>query len=581
MKNLINRLTRLEGKSFGQLKSMAGLTSEFETFKLKFEHIQGSPGAHPASIFRVSVDLVDAGYKGQWTSTPVRKLAISDFLIRKFKKGIMKFAKQNRGVEGTGSFHTIELGQAILERDCVEITSDNIFLWFIFSFPSRSGGGGKLDVQETLIMLQQELSAIVAYALRPENYSQRTIQALEKHIQCTEDWHAIQDKLKDAGLVAFIADKALLPRKSGKDDCPMESGVVPFESPKTLRVTFNLPGSRNITGLGIPAGVTVITGGGYHGKSTLLQSVTSGIYPKIPDDGRQYVVTRKDAVCIQAEEGRSVKGVNISPFIVSLPKGRKTDRFSTNDASGSTSQAASIIEAIETGAGTLFFDEDSCATNLLVRDEAIERILPLDREPIRPLVLSVRSLWKHHGISSVFVVGGLGAFLKQADTIIMMDDYCCYDISEKVRKEFGPVHDPAVKIVLPESLRALSNDNFDPGYLNKRMKKKVPVRIKPLRGAPRKLEYGMDLIEMDAIEQLEGIPQVRTIGLLLLLIREEMVNGKGEKRNVRQWIEWLDGLIKQKGIAALNQTYRGIHAMPPLWTVAAAINRARSLKLEE
>ena len=59
------------------------------------------------------------------------------------------------------------------------------------------------------------------------------------------------------------------------------------------------------------------------------------------------MITDDTAWKLRAEDGRKIKDVDISLFINHLPNGRNTRRFSTLDASGSTSQAANIIEAIE------------------------------------------------------------------------------------------------------------------------------------------------------------------------------------------------------------------------------------------
>lgn len=75
--------------------------------------------------------------------------------------------------------------------------------------------------------------------------------------------------------------------------------------------------------MGIPEGVTLIVGGGFHGKSTLLQALERGVYHHIAGDGREMVITRQDAVKVRAEDGRNIEKVNISAFINNLPAKKK------------------------------------------------------------------------------------------------------------------------------------------------------------------------------------------------------------------------------------------------------------------
>ena len=576
--DFFERISHLDRKPFQDLKKLLGHSFYFDFYSLHFERIQGSPGAHPASIAVVTVSCNETGFNDAWFISKASRLALKDFIIRRFHEGIKLYAKQNRGEKGSGSFHTIELTQAILCRDSIKIEGDRFSLWFIISFPSRSGYSGSLDAEQASIMFSEELPAIVQHALVPKTWDASTLRKLEEHIGCVESWVYIQKQLKKRGLIAFVKDGSILPRRSGDDDRPMECNAVPFQSPESLRVSFELPTGKTISGMGIPEGIVAIIGGGFHGKSTLMQALSMGVYPHIPGDGREVVVTRSDTVYIEAEEGRCIHDINIHPFIHELPRGKNTKCFSTTNASGSTSQAASIVEAIESGAQVLLFDEDTCATNLLMRDETMEKILPSSRDPIKPLLKSVRSLWIDHGISTVFIVGGLGEFLKHADVILLMDKYKCFDITVKVRKILGPPIEPSLKLSVTNNVRYLASDNFDPSFCNDRMNKVVEKRIKPLRRKPRTLEYGNDLIELNAIRQIDSAPQVQTIGFMLYAIRLEMQRRPDKVRTVCEWLDWLEEQIKKSGIEGLKVDYRGLHALPTRYAVAAAINRTRSLK---
>ena len=78
---------------------------------------------------------------------------------------------------------------------------------------------------------------------------------------------------------------------------------------------------------------------------------------------------------IRAEDGRSIRDVDISMFIHDLPNGKDTVSFYTEDASGSTSQAANVIEAMEAGTRAFLIDEDTSATNFMIRDELMQRVI--------------------------------------------------------------------------------------------------------------------------------------------------------------------------------------------------------------
>lgn len=137
-------------------------------------------------------------------------------------------------------------------------------------------------------------------------------------MQLAEDQEFIRHELSCRNLCAFVADGAILPRESGISSRPMKDSI-PFNSPESLRISMELPHQGTITGMGIPKGITLIVGGGYHGKSTLLNALELGVYNHIPGDGREYVITDNTAVKLRSEEGRFIKDVDISLFINDLP----------------------------------------------------------------------------------------------------------------------------------------------------------------------------------------------------------------------------------------------------------------------
>ena len=240
----------------------------------------------------------------------------------------------------------------------------------------------------------------------------------------------IRQFMKESGLCAFIADGSILPRK-GDTESPLESAI-PFRSPKELRTKIPFASGEKIIGMGIRKGITVITGGGYSGKSTLLDAIEQGIYHHIPGDGREYVLTDREALKVDAEDGRMVESVNLTPFFRKLGGEETMERFCTGHASGSVSQAANIVEAVCGGAKLLMIDEDKSATNFLIRDRNMRRIVP--NEPIIPFTDRVEELYEECGVSSILVIGGSSAYLAYADTVILMDQYVPQIITSRVQE---------------------------------------------------------------------------------------------------------------------------------------------------
>jgi len=579
MHKLKKLIDSIANKPYSQIQQLTG-AFQFPRYQFRFLKIQGSSGANPASIASLKVTIEASELPLQFLSSAHCRLAVADFLIRRFRQGIEQFSQQNRGKEGSGSFYTIELSQKMLERDSVLFSAQDIELRFILSLPGKGSGGGTFDGQQAWLMFAQELELIVDYALYYKDYSPATKKQLAQYLDVQIKRQSIKDYMQHKGYIVFIANDAHLPRRSGIDDRPAEGdAITAFQAPETLQVDIPLADNCSIRGMALKAGITCITGGGYHGKSTLLQAILAGVYAHIPGDGREYIVTRDDAVFIRAEEGRSIQNVDISPFIGLLPNGVNTQQFSSENASGSTSQAASIVESLEFGSRLLLFDEDTCASNFLFRDTLIEKVLNSANEPIKPLYSVVRSMWQQQGVSMIFVVGGLGGFLQKADTCLLMDNYQCKDISIKVRAVLGEIAEESSEPLHFSAHRRLTADNFSPAYINYRFKKEVPIRIKPLRNAPRQLEYGMDLINLEALPQIVEAPQMQSIGYCLLRISHAMQSSGDKAQTINDWLYWLYQKLDQQGLSFLQPDYPGGLSMPRKHEVAAAINRIRSLNI--
>jgi len=234
----------------------------------------------------------------------------------------------------------------------------------------------------------------------------------------------LREWLAKSEYCAFLANGSILPRDSKTGGSL--AGAVPFMAPKDEEIEV-----CGIKGLGIKKGVTVITGGGYSGKSTVLDTISAGIYDHILGDGRELCITDVSAMTISAEDGRSVKNLDISPFISWLPGG-STEHFSTEHASGSTSQAANILEAMDAGTKLLLIDEDKSATNFMIRDALMKELIR--REPITPFTERVNELHKSCGVSTILVIGGSGEYLSIADNVYLMDEYLISNVTEKARE---------------------------------------------------------------------------------------------------------------------------------------------------
>jgi predicted ABC-class ATPase len=429
--------------------------------------------------------------------------------------------------------------------------------------------GRRILGREAAALLAERMPRLLDEALEHRSLD---LAALENHVAVVEDQVALRSQLAGEGIIAFLADGSILPRRSGADDRPMHAAI-PLEVPKTLVRELEAPHAGRIRGLGIPMGVTLIVGGGYHGKSTLLSALALGVYDHIPDDGRERCVTDADTVTIRAEDGRSVRGVDLRAFISSLPLGRKTDRFDTADASGSTSQAAAIIEALEVGACAMLVDEDTAATNFMIRDVRMRRLVPAEKEPITPYIDRVRQLRDERDVSSVLVVGGAGDYLDVADTVIQMEEYRPRDVTDRAGEvaEALPLGEssPQAPGAWPEHApRVPEPRSLDPS----RGRREERVRSVKTRA----IEFGTEEIDVSLLYQLVDPAQCRMIGDVLLELARGLCDGK---RNVPELLDSVEAEISGRGLEAVCAGTFGDRARARRYEIAAALNRLRSLRL--
>ncbi len=564
-REVLRRILReINGRGYGNYKALKGQYS-LGRFVLTVDHVQPDPFA-PGSSMRVSVGLRDSGIPPHCYSSRIRRIALCDFLARRFHRGAVCHSRQ-RGTGRSGQIAIPRPGQEVLQRSSVVIKGEYIEVRFTMGLPAR---GRSIDAYQAEEMFLKDLPEIVEGSLFYENLSAHHLSA---HIAVTEDAEHLRGVLDSHGLVAFVADGAVLPRASGVEDTPLKGDrVVPFQSPPSMRVRLTLPNRGEITGMGIPRGVTLIIGGGYHGKSTLLRAIERGIYNHIPGDGREFVVTRKDAVKIRAEDGRRIEKVDISPFITNIPFGEDTSSFSTDNASGSTSQAANIMEALEIGTGLLLIDEDTSATNFMIRDQRMQRLLPKRFEPITPFIDRVRALYRDLGVSTILVLGGSGEYFDVADRVVCMIQYRPEDMTREakdisracggdrplVETSFGGFR---MRVPLRESL--------DPS----RGKKTVKVAGKGLN----RIVFGRYEIDLSCVEQIVDPCQCNAIAHAMVLSISFM-DGRTPLRGV---IERTMQRIEQEGLDILSLTPTGGFAEFRGLELASAINRLRSFRVKQ
>ncbi|MDY5588915.1 MAG: ABC-ATPase domain-containing protein, partial [Arcanobacterium sp.] len=583
---------------------------------LSIDHAQVDPYAPPSRV-RVFVPASLAQIPADVLADRLGRIAAGDFLTRTFAKA----ARSERNIS------IARPGQEILERTSVIVDSDGVEARFTVKLPAA---GRRVRGREAEQLLLNQIPSIVHNSLLIGAFPQHTSEALAHAVHYLRARESLLTQMAQQRIIAFVADGAVLPRAAGDSDQPLHDGAVPWITPDHLRHTFSLPAGcetvdaptsasdRTISGLAIPAGITVIVGGGYHGKSTLLRALERGIYPHIAGDGREWVATDPSAVAIRAEDGRSVANVDISAFINDLPSGKSTTDFTTTNASGSTSQATNVIEALESGARVLLIDEDTSATNFMIRDSLMRQLIPDEHEPITPLVDRIEALRDRHGVSTVIVAGGSSAFFAVADHVIAMDSYEPRDVTEQAHtlatalpitasdtvpqaaealQAEGMPHTaeapqatsaPRLAPTLESSAAALGNPHlsstselFDP--FTSAVHHQRVITPRSLHPADKKksakaqglseIRYGHENIDLAAVSQLVDPAQTAAIAEALECIAQEADGQRTVRELVDSVLQWIDA----DGLDALTPRGRfsGALARPRRHEILAALNRLR------
>lgn len=558
-------LRRIDHRGYPAYKDTAG-AYQFGNYVLSIDHVQGDPFASPSKV-SIHVDGKKAGFPAEMTGKKHTRTALEDALIRRFGREVEQYSHKAKGSGKSGLLSVSRPGQEVFERSACEIAPDSgdLIVRLEIGFPAN---GRTINAGELIKILFRFLPECVQKSLFYKNADQKRLQAVK---ELAEDQYYIREQLKERKLAAFVADGAVLPRESGISDRPMKQAV-PFASPQSMAVELELPYAGLLRGMGIPQGVTLIVGGGYHGKSTLLKALERGVYNHIAGDGREYVITDDTAVKIRAEDGRSIQKTDISMFINGLPNGKDTKSFVTEDASGSTSQAANVIEAMEAGTRLFLIDEDTSATNFMIRDELMARVVHPKMEPITPFIDRVKELSEDYGISTILVAGSCGSYFYKADHVIQMMQYQPAEITELAKKEAERFADmtkdkparkaagqPVFHRVFAAGRKAAQND-----------------RMKVKGMGKDAVSIDRDTIELRYVEQLVDSEQTMALGYMVKYAKQHLFDGK---RDMQEIAGLLHALVEEKGIGAVCEgRYLPCNlAVPRVQEIFACLNRCRTL----
>lgn len=580
MKNseeLRQQLRSINRKSYPAYKGLKGLY-HFGNYILSIDHVQGDPFASPSHV-SIQISHRDAGFPIEYYKDTLTGTTLCDYLTRQFEKQVSQYSFRAKGSGKSGLLTVSHCGQEILSRTACEITEKGITARFFVGFPAN---GRTINATELEKILFDFLPVCIQKSFF---YSSFDAKELQNYIELAEDQEFIRQTLPAKNLCAFIADGSILPRESGISSRPMKASV-PFTSPDSLRISINLPHKGKITGMGIPKGITLIVGGGYHGKSTLLNALELGVYNHIPGDGREYVITDATAVKLRSEDGRFIKDVDISMFINDLPNKKDTRCFSTLDASGSTSQAAGIVESMEAGSHLFLLDEDTSATNFMVRDAFMQQVIQREKEPITPFLERAEDLYKKAGISTILVAGSSGAFFHIADTIIQMDNYVPKDITASVKKLCSQYPLPAVSVTdfqLPHSHRIMSRPAESSKHLRHNSRGNhsdsgaaKPERLKTRISGTDGFSLGRQEIDLRYTEQLIDAEQTAALGLLLKYAVEHLADGRRTLPEIVQFL-WKNLSLHGLSFFTENQKISCGYATPRIQEIYACLNRYRGL----
>ncbi len=566
MERLVAELARMDRRPYPAYKDLRGRGFAFAggrlDWELRFDRIQGDPFAAPSHV-GVRVRREVAGFPEEFVANAARRVGVENLVARQ----LARVCREATGRSGSGKSGLIEIdapGQEVIARTAVRLVGD---WWEARLAVGLPGEGRRIAGRAAEELLVRKLARVAEDGLAFSSYDAGEVR---EAAEVNEDAEALRAGLAERGLVAFVADGAVLPRAGGSVQTPLVGErAVGFASPVGLRVSVTTPNAGVVSGMGLREGVTLIVGGGFHGKSTLLEALARGVYNHCPGDGRERVVARADAMSIEAESGRSVAGVDISPFIDDLPDGSDTRRFSTDNASGSTSQAAGTVEALGAGSRLLLIDEDTAATNFMVRDRRMQALVAREREPITPFVDRVREMWETLGVSTVMVLGGCGDYFDVADTVVAMDAYRAFERTAEAREIAGRLPTGRVTEARDWPTGELRRV-VDPGSLDvSRGRRGVHSRARRTDS----IEIGRTEIDLSGLHQIVHPAQTRALAAALAwAVSSGAVDGR---RTVGEIVEVVVARLRDEGMDGFADGVRGDLAVFRGLDLAAALNRLR------
>jgi len=553
-------LRRLDDQTYSCYRTLIG-RYQLGEFELVVDRVPPDPYAGGAHV-RLVVERGKANLPHDLTQTKVRRLGVEAFLAAKTVEALRtQFDTRQRKAPGSGQVYVEPFGPAVIERSVSRISDEQIELRLLIDLPAHSRRIQGMQAE------QMFCTGLLRLATSVLLFSERSVREARDAANAAEDHLALQHELSNRGLVAFVADDSLLARVGGADTGPRRDGQeVAFRSPDSLAVELDLPQAGSVRGMGIPAGVTVIVGGGFHGKSTLLDAIASAVHPHLALDGRSQVATIPEAVTIRAEDGRSVCRVDISGFLGPLPSGVRSADFSTEKASGSTSQASSIVEAIEVGARLLLLDEDRCATNFMIRDGRMQRLVPRPGEPIIPFLDRVRELYDRFGVSSILVTGGSGDYLEVADTVIRMDAYRPCDVTQQAREVAATTQSMRLAETIPPLEPPAAREPRTASDCR-------PASLRTSSRGARAVRVGDETVSLRALDQLVEAGQARAMGRLMRGAAMRM----GEGKSMSMLIDELEARLDADGLDSLDPPVAYDLSRPRRFELAAALNRWRAM----
>lgn len=557
---LRDKIVAINGKGFQSYQDLAG-AYRFDRFVLYLDSIQSDPVAAPTRA-RVRVDQAEVQVPLDLCTTPAQQIALADFLARRVQEAIRKHVRSR----WSGRLAPLAIdagGQTILARTACVLSEDAIEVRLAIGLPSE---GRKVLARAAQTLLFEELPSVVAGGLVWMNLDG---DAGRRHVALMDDYLALRDALAPLGLVAFLADGSVLPREPGFGDGSLRARAVPLHAPDELAVTVSLPHRGAVRGLGIRAGITVVCGGAFSGKSTLVAAIGAGVYPHVPGDGREYVATVPDAILLCGEPGRRIERVDVSAFFREVPQRHDVKAFAVEHATGVEAMAAATAEALEMRTGLVLCDEDDSAVAFLARDALMRQLIPGSQEPLTPLIDHLRPLWRSRGVSSIVATGGLGDYLAVADTVIVMNGF--QPVAETAR---------ARTIVAGAGLREYDGPAASPspryplarGFAGLRGRQRVEIRGRGVLGV------GRETVDLAGIRQLVDPSQARAAGgAILYAIEKGYFDGTV---SIAEAIDRVFADIDRSGLAvlALDDEVSVEHAMPRRHEVAAILNRMRALQ---